>query len=237
MGKEIEKVALQKGHEIVLKINNENLHELSNENLAKADVAIEFSMPSTVMQNITMCADIGLPIVVGTTAWYDQFEKVSKYVESKNASLFYATNFSIGVNLFFKINEIAASLMKDFNYRLSIDEIHHTQKLDAPSGTAITTAERILKHYPHLKNWSNKIVTKEEPKLDKNLANSELLIRSIREDAVPGTHTTYYDSDVDTIAISHIAHNRVGFAEGAVVAAEWLKDKKGIFTMSDLLSL
>lgn len=236
MGHEIEKIALDKGHQIVLKISAENLHELTAENLKKADVAIEFSTPHTVVQNISLCASIGLPIVVGTTAWYQEFEKVRGIVNDYQSSLFYATNFSIGVNLFFKINEMAADLMKDFDFQLSMDEIHHTHKLDAPSGTAITTAEKIMANYPSKNSWENKIVTDAENVRDTKNNASELMIRSIRKDEVPGTHTVYYDSDVDTIEISHIAHNRKGFAKGAVSAAEWIIGKKGIFTMDDLLS-
>lgn len=236
MGHEIEKIALEKGHQIVLKISAENLQELTAENLKKADVAIEFSTPHTVVQNINLCASIGLPIVVGTTAWYQEFEKVRGIVNDYKSSLFYATNFSIGVNLFFKINEMAAELMKDFDFQLSMDEIHHTHKLDAPSGTAITTAEKIIANYPSKNTWENKIVTDAENVRDTKNNASELMIRSIRKDEVPGTHTVFYDSDVDTIEISHIAHNRKGFAKGAVSAAEWIIGKKGIFTMDDLLS-
>jgi 4-hydroxy-tetrahydrodipicolinate reductase len=236
MGKEIEKIALAKGHEIVLKISAENLSDFNEINLKKADVAIEFTTPHSVLENVKKCADVQLPVVVGTTAWYEHFDEVSEYVKSKDSSLFYATNFSIGVNLFFKINEMIASVMKDFDYALSIDEIHHTQKLDAPSGTAITTAEHIIKNHPKKKNWINKIVTESHSEIDLNDVSSSLLIRSIRKDAVPGTHTVYYDSAVDTIEITHTAHNRVGFAAGAVNAAEWIKGKKGIFNMNDMLS-
>ena len=236
MGHEIEKIAIDKGHQIVLKINAENLNELTAENLRKTDVAIEFSTPHTVVQNITLCASIGLPIVVGTTAWYQEFEKVRSIIDDHKSALFYATNFSIGVNLFFKINEMAAELMKDFDFNLSMDEIHHTHKLDAPSGTAITTAEKIMANYPSKNTWENKIVTDAENIRDTKKNASELMIRSIRKDEVPGTHTVYYDSDVDTIEISHIAHNRKGFAKGAVSAAEWILGKKGIYTMDDLLA-
>lgn len=236
MGREIESIAIEKGHKIVLKINAENLNELTAENLKKADVAIEFSTPHTVVNNIALCASIGLPIVVGTTAWYSEFEKVRSIVNDNQSSLFYATNFSIGVNLFFKINEMAAELMKDFDFNLSMDEIHHTHKLDAPSGTAITTAEKIMANYPAKSSWANKIVTDAENIRNNKADYKELMIRSIRKDEVPGTHTVYYDSDVDTIEISHIAHNRKGFAKGAVSAAEWIIGKKGIYTMDDLLS-
>jgi 4-hydroxy-tetrahydrodipicolinate reductase len=236
MGREIEKIAMDKGHEIVLKINAVNIAELTADNLSKAEVAIEFSTPHTVVSNIELCASIGLPIVVGTTAWYADFEKVKSIIAEGNASLFYATNFSIGVNLFFKINEMAAKLMRDFDFELSMDEIHHTHKLDAPSGTAITTAEKIMQHYSAKKTWENKIVTDTKEARDTKKNAQELLIRSIRKDEVPGTHTVYYDSDVDTIEISHIAHNRKGFAKGAVSAAEWIVGKKGIYNMDDLLS-
>ncbi len=236
MGREIEKIAIEKGHEIVLKISADNLSDLTKENLSKADVAIEFSTPHTVVENIKLCAEINLPIVVGTTAWYSEFDQVKNIIAENNATLFYATNFSIGVNLFFKINELAAELMKDFDFALSMDEIHHTHKLDAPSGTAITTAEKIMQHYAAKKSWENKIVTDENEVRDTKKNTQELLIRSIRKDEVPGTHTVYYDSDVDTIEISHIAHSRKGFAKGAVSAAEWLIGKKGIYNMDDLLS-
>lgn len=236
MGHEIEKIAIDRGHEIVLKINAENISELTSDNLKKADVAIEFSTPHTVVDNIKLCSSINLPIVVGTTAWYSEFEHVRSIIENSGSSLFYATNFSIGVNLFFKINELAAGLMKDFDFNLSMDEIHHTHKLDAPSGTAITTAEKIMKHYPLKNDWVNKIVTDTEEGRDTKSDNLELLIRSVRKDEVPGTHTVYYDSDVDTIEISHIAHNRKGFAKGAVSAAEWIIGKRGIYNMDDLLS-
>lgn len=236
MGHEIEKIALEKGYEVVLKINAENLNELTAENLSKADVAIEFSTPHTVVENIKICASINLPIVVGTTAWYKDFEEVKSIIEKQNSALFYATNFSIGVNLFFKINQLAAELMKDFDFNLSMDEVHHTHKLDAPSGTAITTAERIMAHYPSKTGWENKIVTDTSEARDTKKDAQELLIRSIRKDEVPGTHTVYYDSDVDTIEISHIAHSRKGFAKGALNAAEWIVGKKGIYTMDDLLA-
>lgn len=236
MGHEIEKIAIEKGHQIVLKINADNLKDLTVENLKKADLAIEFSTPHTVVGNITLCATAGVPIVVGTTAWYSEFEKVRAIIKDYNATLFYATNFSIGVNLFFKINEMAAELMKDFDFNLSMDEIHHTHKLDAPSGTAITTAEKIMANYPSKNSWENKIVTDAENIRDTKKEASELMIRSIRKDEVPGTHIVFYDSDVDTIEISHIAHSRKGFAKGAVSAAEWIIGKKGIFTMDDLLS-
>lgn len=236
MGKEIEKIALAKGHEIVLKISADNLSDFTIDNISNADVAIEFSTPHSVLANVKKCADAGVPIIVGTTAWYDHFDEITEYVKSKNSALFYATNFSIGVNLFFKINEMIAGIMKDFDYSLSIDEIHHTQKLDAPSGTAITTAEHIIKNHPKKKNWINKIVTESHSDIDLNDVSSNLLIRSIRKDAVPGTHTVYYDSAVDTIEITHTAHNRIGFAAGAVNAAEWINDKKGIYNMNDMLS-
>lgn len=237
MGKEVEKIALAAGHEIVLRVNAENAADLHSEKLKEADVAIEFSTPDTVIENIKRCADIAVPIVVGTTAWYKSFEEIKSYVVAKNASLFYASNFSIGVNLFFKLNEMAAKIMEGYGYSISMDEVHHTQKLDAPSGTAITTAEHIFAGQSVKKTWTNTIVTEEDLPREENSTSSELLIRSIRKDAVPGTHITYYDSAVDTIELAHIAHSRAGFAKGAVHAAEWIKDKKGIYSMSDMLTL
>jgi len=237
MGREIEKIALQNGHEIVLKINADNLHDLTSDSIKSAEVAIEFSTPETVISNIELCAQAGVPIVVGTTAWYHDFARIKDLVTHKNGALFYASNFSIGVNLFFKMNEIMAQLMNGHGYDVSIDEIHHTQKLDAPSGTAITAAERILLNHDVKKTWTNKIVTQEGLERENKAASSDLEIRSIREEAVPGTHTTYYDSEVDTISISHIAHSRIGFAKGAVQAAEWIVGKRGVFTMKDMLDI
>lgn len=225
MGKEIEQIALQRGHDVFLKIDKDNAQSISAAELQKADAAIEFSTPHTVVGNISKCFEAGLPVVVGATGWYEHFEEIKNECEAKKASLFYATNFSLGVNLFFKMNEQLAKLMAPFKeYGVSMQEIHHVHKLDKPSGTAITTAEKILANYPAKKSWSME---------NKN----ELFIDVVREDEVPGTHTVYYKSMVDEISLTHIAYNRKGFALGAVLAAEFLAGKKGVYTMNDLLAI
>jgi len=237
MGQEIANLAIADGHEIVLKINSENAAELTIANLQKAEVAIEFSKPSLVESHIQICLAAGLPIVVGTTAWYENYDKMAKAVQAQNGTLFHATNFSIGVNLFWKITQTAAKIISNYDYQVHIDEIHHTQKLDAPSGTAITTAEIILQEMQNLSAWTNEIVTKDQLNSRNNSSNSELLIRSVREEQVPGTHTVSFENEIDQISVSHIAHNRKGFAAGAIQAAKFISDKKGIFNMNDLLSL
>ena len=237
MGQEIANLAIADGHEIVLKINSENAAELTIANLQKAEVAIEFSKPSLVESHIQICLAAGLPIVVGTTAWYENYDKMAKAVQAQNGTLFHATNFSIGVNLFWKITQTAAKIISNYDYQVHIDEIHHTQKLDAPSGTAITTAELILQEMRNLSSWTNEIVTKDQLNIRNNSSNSELLIRSVREEQVPGTHTVSFENEIDQISVSHIAHNRKGFAAGAIQAAKFISDKKGIFNMNDLLSL
>ncbi len=237
MGQEIANLAIADGHEIVLKINSENAAELTIANLQKAEVAIEFSKPSLVESHIQICLAAGLPIVVGTTAWYENYDKMAKAVQAQNGTLFHATNFSIGVNLFWKITQTAAKIISNYDYQVHIDEIHHTQKLDAPSGTAITTAEIILQEMRNLSSWTNEIVTKDQLNIRNNSSNSELLIRSVREEQVPGTHTVSFENEIDQISVSHIAHNRKGFAAGAIQAAKFISDKKGIFNMNDLLSL
>ncbi len=225
MGKEIEAIALQRNHQIVLKLDKDNVDRIVENDLKKADVAIEFSTPDTVMEHIQKCFKANLPIVVGTTGWYDQFEEVKKTLIQKNGSLFHATNFSLGVNLFFKVNAYLAELMNKYeNYDVSIEEIHHIHKLDKPSGTAITLADDILKKINRKKKWSIDIKNKET-----------LFIEDIREGEVPGTHIVKYHSEIDDIEIMHKAHNRKGFALGAVIAAEFLKDKKGIYTMNDII--
>jgi 4-hydroxy-tetrahydrodipicolinate reductase len=237
MGQEIANLANADGHEIVLKINSENAAELTVSNLQKAEVAIEFSKPSLVESHIQICLAAGLPIVVGTTAWYENYDKIAKEVQVQNGTLFHATNFSIGVNLFWKITQTAAKIISNYDYQVHIDEIHHTQKLDAPSGTAITTAELILQEMRSLSAWTNEIVTKNDLSIQNNSSNSNLLIRSVREEHVPGTHTVVFENEIDQISVSHIAHNRKGFAAGAIQAAKFISNKKGIFNMNDLLSL
>jgi 4-hydroxy-tetrahydrodipicolinate reductase len=225
MGKEIEQIALQRNHRIVLKIDKEDV--VTTDLLKQSDVAIEFSTPHTVIDNIYKCFDAGLPVVVGATGWYEKFEEIKSACLKNQQSLFHATNFSLGVNLFFKLNEQIARMMQALPaYEVSMQEIHHIHKLDKPSGTAITTAEKILANYPQKKQWS---IT------DGSVEN--LWIDVVREDEVPGTHTVFYKSDVDEISISHMAYNRKGFALGAVLAAEFLHTKKGIYTMNDLLNL
>ena len=228
MGKTIEEIALQKGHEIVLKIDLENKNELTTENLQQADVAIEFTGPENAIANIYKCFDSNIPVVCGSTGWLQHWAAVEKYCIDKNGAFLYASNFSIGVNIFFEVNKRLAALMsKQPAYDVTIEEIHHTAKKDAPSGTAITLAEQVIKEVPRKSSWIN------EPS-----ANDELLvIESKRIDPAPGTHTVKYSSGVDDIEIIHTAHNRNGFAGGAVLAAEFLKGKKGMFFMKDVLGL
>ena len=228
MGKEIEKIALRKGHTIVLKVDVDNATTYTIDELKKADVAIEFSTPETAINNIYKCFDAGVPIVVGTTGWLDKLEDVKKKRAEKDQTLFYASNYSIGVNLFFKVNEYLAKLMNAFpEYNVTMEEIHHIHKLDAPSGTAISLANQVIGQMESKQKWVNETTN------NKN----ELSIISKRIDEVPGTHTVTYSSAVDEISMTHTAHNRKGFAEGAVVAAEWLKGKKGVFGMNDLMNI
>jgi len=237
MGKIIEKIATDRKHEIVLKIDFNNLHDLTTENLQKADVAIEFSTPATVLTNIGHCIKAGVPIVVGTTGWYDQINAVKEQCAAGNGTVLYASNFSVGVNIFFHINKILAKLMKGHPYYdVQVEEIHHIQKLDSPSGTAITIAEGILDNLDFKKEWVN-VLTDADGNAEDNLKTDQLLIESHRIDSVPGTHTVIYDSEVDSIEIKHTAHNRNGFALGAVLAAEWVLDKKGFYSVSDMFNL
>lgn len=220
MGKEIEKLALQRGHSIVLKVD-ENTTDFT---LNEVEVAIEFSIPTKAVDHIKNCIINKVPVVSGTTGWLTHFEDVKHFCIKNNGAFIYASNYSLGVNLFFELNSQLAKMMRKFNdYKVRLEEIHHTQKLDAPSGTAITLAEQIIQHSDKTM-WS----------LDSTSEN-ELLITAKREDLVPGTHTVFYTSAVDEIEIKHTAFNRQGFALGALLAAEWLKDKKGVFTMKDVL--
>ncbi|MEZ4883652.1 MAG: 4-hydroxy-tetrahydrodipicolinate reductase [Chitinophagales bacterium] len=225
MGKTIEAL-IETKHEIVLRINSQNASEMTIENLQKADVAIEFSTPDAAYHNILKCFEANVPIVVGTTAWLNRLEEITQLCEAQNQTLFYASNFSIGVNLFFELNRKLAIMMSDYpDYHLQIDEIHHTQKLDAPSGTAITLAEGIMEMNPSKQKWVNQS--------SGEAANVDIV--SHREEDVKGTHIIAYSSDIDTIEIKHTAHTRAGFALGAIQAAEWLVGKKGMFTMKDML--
>lgn len=228
MGKEIEAIAVSRGHDIVLKVDETNANQTGANEIARADVAIEFSTPHTVIENIKKCFSAKIPVVVGTTGWYNQFEEICAASRASGSGLFYATNFSLGVNIFFKVNNYLAELMNHFpDYNVSMEEIHHIHKLDKPSGTAITLAEQIISKIERKKNWT----------LSPNASDAELAIRDIREGEVPGTHSITYSSQVDDITIAHKAHNRKGFALGAVLAAEFMKGKNGIHTMEDLLSI
>ncbi len=226
MGKAIERIAQRKGHEIVLKIDLENGHDLTPENLSRADAAIEFTGPESARENLLKCAVAGIPLVCGSTGWLDSYPEVREAFEKKGTAFIYASNFSIGVNIFFELNKKLAGLMVPHEeYAVEMREIHHTQKKDAPSGTAITLAEQIQAVIPGLNQWVNR------PSANRG----ELPIISERVDPAPGTHIVRYFSSIDDIEIIHTAHSRDGFAEGAVLAAEFIRDKKGVFTMQDVL--
>jgi len=238
MGKEIEEIALKRGHEILLKIDLHNSSSIGKPDLNKCDAAIEFSTPHSAIANISKCFDAGLPVVVGTTGWYDKLEEVRKQCSEKNGCLFYASNFSIGVNIFFKINESLARIMNSYpDYNVSMEEIHHIHKLDVPSGTAITLANQILENIKRKNKWTSSIRLAAKNTTTAFSSAEELEIVSKRIDEVPGTHSIKYFSSIDDIEIRHTAHNRKGFALGAVLAAEFIKEKKGIFGMNDLLKL
>lgn len=226
MGKEIEQIALSRGHKIVLKVDINNAASFTTDELKKADAAIEFSTPETAVDNIYKCFEAGVPIIVGTTGWLNKLDEVKQKCADKKQGLFYASNYSIGVNLFFKLNEYLAKLMNSYpDYNVTMEEIHHIHKLDSPSGTAISLANQVLERLDVKQKWVNTTTQ------NKN----ELGIISKRIDEVPGTHTVTYGSAVDEISITHLAHNRKGFALGAVIAAEWMKNKKGVFGMNDLM--
>lgn len=222
MGKEIEKTALQRGHTIVIKSSGVESYDIST-----AEVAIDFSIPESAFQNISNCIQHQVPVVSGTTGWLEKHEEIVTLCQEKKGAFIYASNFSLGVNIFFELNQQLAKMMHTLeNYNLSIEEIHHTKKVDAPSGTAITLAEGIIQH-------SEKTAWKLDGKTSKEI----IPIAAKRIPEVPGTHTVSYESKVDTIKIKHTAHNRQGFALGAVIAAEWLHDKKGVYTMKDVLNI
>jgi len=226
MGKAIEEVALSRGHEIVLKVSIDNLEDNTPEKIRPADVAIEFTGPDSAAENVIRCIETGVPVVCGSTGWLKRLEEVQDLTRKKGGSFLYASNFSVGVNLFFEINKRLAGLMASHpEYDVQVREEHHTEKRDAPSGTAITLAEQILEKIPRKKRWVNHI--------SNNL--DELAIVSTRVDPAPGTHVITYSSAIDDIEITHTAHNRRGFATGAVLAAEFIQNKNGIFQMSDVL--
>lgn len=221
MGKIIDEIATQRNHEIVAKLNESP----NSENLNNADVVIEFSNPEVAFNNIKTCLENKIPVICGTTGWLDQKPEIEKIAAENNTSFLYGSNFSLGVNLFFALNEKLADLMKNFpDYNIQLEEIHHIHKKDAPSGTAISLAEGIIKNDNRFEGW----------KLDET-RNKELGIFAIREDEVPGTHSVFYKSSVDEIEIKHTAYSRNGFALGAVIAAEWIQGKTGNFSMKDVL--
>jgi len=228
MGKAIEALALDRGHEIVLKIDEYNLLDFNKENISKAQVAIEFTGPQTAYENVKKALDLDVPVVCGSTGWLEKMGVIKKICTERNGSFIYASNYSVGVNIFFEVNKKLAALMASHkDYEVRVTEIHHTQKKDAPSGTAITIAEQILENISRKKSWVNHPLEND----------SELEIISERIDPAPGIHKIKYSSAIDDIEIIHTAHNRQGFALGAVLAAEYIKDKKGIFTMKDVLNL
>jgi 4-hydroxy-tetrahydrodipicolinate reductase len=228
MGKAIEAIALAKGFEIVLKITQQNLQDLTVENLQKADVAIEFTNPESAVKNMQLCMLAGAPVVCGSTGWVAEEENVKNYCTQNKGSLLYASNFSIGVNIFFEINKKLAALMQpQQTYKVAIEEIHHTAKKDAPSGTAISIAQQIIDNNSQKKKWI----------LGETNSNETVSIESKRIDPAPGTHIVNYTSVIDDIQITHTAHSREGFAAGAIAAAIFLQGKKGIFTMQDVLGI
>ncbi|PTS89539.1 4-hydroxy-tetrahydrodipicolinate reductase [Flavobacterium sp. HMWF030] len=222
MGKVIERIALERGHEIVLKKDESNTYD----GLSTADVAIDFSIPTAAVDNISNCFHANVSVVSGTTGWLEHYDEMVKLCNEKQGGFISSSNFSLGVNIFFELNEYLAKIMAQFDsYKVTMEEIHHTQKLDAPSGTAISLAKGVIENSNYA-NWT----------LDQ-AKNNEIHIEAKRIGDVPGTHTVTYDSNVDSIELKHTAHNREGFALGAVIAAEWLAGKKGIYSMKDVLNL
>jgi 4-hydroxy-tetrahydrodipicolinate reductase len=222
MGKEIEKIALQRGHEIVIKTNSDDSFDIN-----LADVAIDFSIPTSAFSNISNCFSNNVPVISGTTGWLEKYDDAVNLCKDKNGAFIYASNFSLGVNIFFELNNLLAKMMDNLSdYNITMEEIHHTKKLDAPSGTAITLADGIIENSSK-SNWE----------LDGEVSEVSIPIIAKRIPDVPGTHTVDYSSEVDSIEITHTAHNRKGFALGAVVAAEWILNKKGVFTMKDVLNI
>ena len=222
MGKEIEKIALSRGHEIVIRKDVDDIIDIT-----LADVAIDFSVPNSAFNNISNCLNNNVPVISGTTGWLEKYEDAIALCKEKNGAFIYASNYSLGVNIFFELNKQLAKMMKTIEgYNISMEEIHHTKKLDAPSGTAITLAEGIIENTSK-NSWELGEVTSEE--------NIPIIAKRISK--VSGTHTVWYDSEVDSLEIKHTAHNRKGFALGAVIAAEWISDKTGVFSMKDVLNI
>jgi 4-hydroxy-tetrahydrodipicolinate reductase len=229
MGKIIGEIAESRGHTLAGKINLDNLSDLEKINPANVDAVIEFSQPESAFKNISWAIERGIPVVSGTTGWLEHLPEVKKLTEKKNGAFFYASNYSIGVNIFFKVNEFLAKLINETSgYQVAIEEIHHTEKKDAPSGTAITLAEGIIQNMDAKKDWH----------LTGQMSGNgqSIPINSKRIDPAPGTHIITYSSEIDTLEISHTAHSRTGFALGAVLVAEWIKNKKGVLSMNDFLS-
>lgn len=225
MGKEIEKIATQRGHQIVSVIDVDSTHNFSSEAFRTTDVAIEFTQPATAVENYKKCFDVGIPVVSGTTGWLESLPEIKQLCEKEGKTFFYASNFSIGVNVFFTVNKYLAKIMNNFPvYDVRMEETHHVHKLDSPSGTAITLAEDILENIQHKNKWS-----------ETEVSPDVLSIRAIREGEVPGIHEIIYESEADIISIKHDAKNRKGFALGAVIAAEFIQGKQGFFTMNDIL--
>lgn len=228
MGKEIEKIAIERGHSIVLTIDIDNQQDMTPENLRKADVAIEFTTPKTAYNNYLQCFNAGIPVVSGSTGWTEKYDEIAELCKKTGNTFFYSSNYSLGVNIFFEMNKKLAAIMNAFpQYDVCVEEAHHNQKLDAPSGTAITIAKDILANIDRKKNW----------RLNEFKSTDELQVVSTRLGTVPGTHIVTYDSAEDTIEIKHSAKSRRGLAFGAVLAAEFVKDKKGVYGMKDLLNL
>jgi 4-hydroxy-tetrahydrodipicolinate reductase len=222
MGQAIERIALSRGHSIAGRVDVQTSDVIA----AGADVAIEFTQPGAAVSNITKCLQLGIPVVCGTTGWLEKLDDVKSVCTKHNGAFFYASNYSLGVNIFFKVNEYLARLMAaQESYEVSVDETHHTQKKDAPSGTAITIADGIIKNNPGKTSWVNNETGQKD----------QLVINSFRVDPAPGTHAVHYRSAIDDIEITHTAHSREGFALGAVLVAEWIKGRKGCFTMDDFL--
>jgi 4-hydroxy-tetrahydrodipicolinate reductase len=222
MGKVIEKIALERGHEIVLRKGSSD----SFDGITNADVAIDFSVPTSAVSHISECLNQNVPVISGTTGWLENYDEMVHLCQEKNGSFIYASNFSLGVNIFFELNNYLAKMMKNLSdYKVSMEEIHHTQKLDAPSGTAISLANGIIENTDYV-NWT----------LENPTAN-QIYIDAKRIENIPGTHSVFYDSKVDQIEIKHTANSREGFALGSVIAAEWLIGKKGVFTMKDVLGI
>jgi len=235
MGRIIEKIATDRKHDVILKIDFYNQQDLTVENLRKADVAIEFSTPGSVLSNIMHCFDAGVPVIVGTTGWYENLPEIKRQCLQGDHTMLYASNFSVGVNIFFHLNKMLARLMNNYPYYdVQVEEIHHTQKIDSPSGTAITIAEGIIENLDSKKEWVNILSSEGDDAASDSIKNDQLLIESFRIENVPGTHTVIYDSEVDMIELKHTAHNRNGFALGAVLAAEWIQRKKGFFSVEEM---